>query len=88
LSTYDKDGLSLFASTNLPVSRAQLTLISVFSSYLGINVYIYHICILVWAWWYTSVILALRKLRQEDQEFETSLDYTARTCLKKYTFGC
>jgi hypothetical protein len=27
------------------------------------------------AWWYTPVIPALRKLRQEDHEFEASLGY-------------
>lgn len=26
-------------------------------------------------WWYTTIILALKRLRQEDCEFELSLDY-------------
>jgi hypothetical protein len=34
------------------------------------------------AWWYTPVIPALRRWRQEDKKFETSLDYVARPCLK------
>lgn len=29
-------------------------------------------------WWYTFVILVLRKLRQEVHEFEASLSYIAR----------
>jgi hypothetical protein len=36
-----------------------------------------------WAWWYTPVILALRTLRQEDQEFKVSLGHIERPCLKK-----
>jgi hypothetical protein len=34
-------------------------------------------------WWYTPVILAFGKQRQEDCEFKVSLDYKA--CLKKQT---
>jgi hypothetical protein len=34
-------------------------------------------------WWYTSVILALRRLRQEDLELEASLDYIESSCFKK-----
>jgi hypothetical protein len=34
------------------------------------------------AWWHTSVILVLKRLSQEDHEFETSLGYTVRCCLK------
>jgi hypothetical protein len=34
-------------------------------------------------WWYTSVILVLRKLRQEDHVFHSSLGYIVRTYLKK-----
>jgi hypothetical protein len=33
-------------------------------------------------WRYTPVIPALGKLRQEDLEFETSLSYMVRPCLK------
>jgi hypothetical protein len=33
--------------------------------------------------WYTPVIPALRRVRQEDLEFEVCLDYTERPCLKK-----
>jgi hypothetical protein len=29
------------------------------------------------------VIPTIRRLKQEDNEFETSLDYTVRPCLKK-----
>jgi hypothetical protein len=32
-------------------------------------------------WWHTPIISALRKLRQEGQEFEASLDYIRRSCL-------
>jgi hypothetical protein len=35
------------------------------------------------AWWDTSVSPALRRWRQEDQEFKTSLGYRIRPCLKK-----
>jgi hypothetical protein len=35
------------------------------------------------AWWFIPVISALRRLRQEDHEFETSLGYTVKPCLKK-----
>lgn len=36
-------------------------------------------------WWGTSVILALRKLRQEDEEFEASLGYRAKSFLRNQT---
>jgi hypothetical protein len=35
------------------------------------------------AWWCTSIIPALGRLWQEDREFEASLGYTERICLKK-----
>jgi hypothetical protein len=33
--------------------------------------------------WYTPVIPALRRRRQEDHEVKTSLDYIERSCLKE-----
>jgi hypothetical protein len=33
--------------------------------------------------WLTAIIPALRKLRQEDREFETSLAFIARSCFKR-----
>jgi hypothetical protein len=36
-----------------------------------------------WAWLYMPVILPLRKLRQEDCEFQASLGYIMRPCVKK-----
>jgi hypothetical protein len=33
-------------------------------------------------WWYIPVILAIRRLRQEDYKFKASLGYTGRTCVK------
>jgi hypothetical protein len=36
-----------------------------------------------WVWWYTPVIPALEKLRQEDLKFEVSLGYIVISCLKK-----
>jgi hypothetical protein len=32
-------------------------------------------------WWHTSKIPVLRRLRQENHEFKTSLGYTAAPCL-------
>jgi hypothetical protein len=31
-----------------------------------------------WAWWHTPVIIALKRLRHEDHDFEASLDYILR----------
>jgi hypothetical protein len=36
-----------------------------------------------WVWWYTSVIPALGRLRQENHEFQGSLGYIARPYVKK-----
>jgi hypothetical protein len=33
--------------------------------------------------WGQTIILALRRLKQEDCEFEASLDYVARCCLER-----
>jgi hypothetical protein len=35
----------------------------------------------MWAWWSTPINPALRKQRQEDHKFKTSLDYTVRSSL-------
>jgi hypothetical protein len=35
--------------------------------------------------WYTPVISALGRLRQEDVQFKSSLGYILRSCLKKTT---
>jgi hypothetical protein len=35
------------------------------------------------AWWHTPIILALRRLRQEDHEFQTSLGHIMRPYFKK-----
>jgi hypothetical protein len=36
-------------------------------------------------WWFTPIIPMLGRLRQEDSELEVSLDYLARSCLRKTT---
>jgi hypothetical protein len=38
-------------------------------------------------WWYTCVIPALRRLRQEDGEVEATLDYTSKTLLKTIRYN-
>jgi hypothetical protein len=35
-----------------------------------------------------ACIPALRRLRKQEHEFETSLDYSVRLCLKKQGLGC
>lgn len=35
-----------------------------------------------WAWWCVSVIPAIRRLKQEDDEIEDDLGYTVKPCLK------
>jgi hypothetical protein len=42
---------------------------------------------ILWAWYHMAVIPALRKLRQEDREFETCLGYRAKPCLKIKLFN-
>jgi len=39
-------------------------------------------------WWHRPVILALRKLRQEDHKFKASLSFIARPCLKSNFMEC
>jgi hypothetical protein len=34
-------------------------------------------------WWHMPIIIALRRLMQENHEFETSLGYVVRPCLNK-----
>jgi hypothetical protein len=34
-------------------------------------------------WWHTPVISALRRLKQEDCEFDVSLNYIVRPCSQK-----
>jgi hypothetical protein len=38
-----------------------------------------------WAWWLTLIIPEPWRLRQKDYEFETSLSYIVRLCLKNKT---
>jgi hypothetical protein len=33
-----------------------------------------------WVWWYTLIIPALRRLKQENQEFGANLGFIVRTC--------
>jgi hypothetical protein len=35
-----------------------------------------------WIWWWTSIIPALRRLRQKEHEFKASMGYVGRTCEK------
>jgi hypothetical protein len=37
----------------------------------------------MWAWWHMLAIPVFGRLRQDDQEFQASLGYLIRTCLKK-----
>jgi hypothetical protein len=37
----------------------------------------------IWTLWYTPVISALWRLRQEVREFKARLDYTVSPCLEK-----
>lgn len=39
----------------------------------------------VWAWWCSAITPALSRLRQDDQEFEASLDGIAGPCFQKRT---
>jgi hypothetical protein len=43
--------------------------------------------ILKLAWWCMSIMLALRRLRQEDLKSQTSVGYIARSCLKAETLS-
>jgi hypothetical protein len=38
---------------------------------------------LSWVWWFTPVLLALGRLKQEDHEFNASLGYIGRPYLRK-----
>jgi hypothetical protein len=39
-----------------------------------------------WGWWFVPVIPAIRRLRQEDQQFKVSLGYTVRPVSKQKSF--
>jgi hypothetical protein len=43
------------------------------------------IAALSWVLWLTALMLALWRLRQVNQEFETTLGYIVRPCLKNQT---
>lgn len=40
--------------------------------------------ILGWTCWFMFLILALRRLKQKDLEFEASQNYTGKPCLQKW----
>jgi hypothetical protein len=40
------------------------------------------------AWWHMHLIPDLRRLRQEDHEFETNLSHILKPCLKKKKKKC
>jgi hypothetical protein len=40
-----------------------------------------------WALFNVPAILAFKRLKQEDHEFQVGLNYTARPCLKKLNFN-
>jgi hypothetical protein len=36
----------------------------------------------IWVWWHTPVMPALRRLKQEDHDFQASLGCIERPCVK------
>jgi hypothetical protein len=41
----------------------------------------------MWAWWCTSIIPVLVRLKQEDREFKARLDYMRRHCIKPLPYS-